>query len=102
MFDVLHISDVNTRTRRAPAAAAAPELKRFSCGALWGSKNPDFMSGNLQEASGRYMNQQPLLDILPEPPEGHCWRLKAFAKEVTSAKSPLWDIVLELEPIYQR
>ncbi len=92
-----------TRTRRAPAAAAAPAAsKRLSCGSLWATSNPDFFAGNLREASGRYLNQQPLLDLLPEPPEGHCWRLKAYANRSDSPSAPAWDIALELEPIYQR
>jgi len=103
LFDVLHISDVNTtRTRRAPAAAAAPEVKRFSCGSLWATSNEEFMAGNLRPASGQYLNQGPILELLPEPPEGMAWRLKAYANRSDSPSAPAWDVCLELEPVYQR
>lgn len=92
-----------TRTRRtATAPAPAVQPKRLSCGSLWSTKNPGFLAGNLRPASGQYLNQQAILDLLPPAPEGQAWRLKAYANQSQSESSPDWDVVLELEPIYQR
>jgi hypothetical protein len=99
---------MTTATRRArtsttPAAreakASAPANPRISLGSLWETKNENFWAGTPKGADARYANQAEFLSLLPAPPEGHSWRLKAFGKETKAGY--VTEVIVEAEPDYR-
>lgn len=98
----MSLAKTQSAAQRSKAKASeVKELDRISGGTVFDTKLDWFFSGRLQEADGKYQNQQRMLDLLPDAPDGHHWCVKLFVRETKSGRT-LGDVVFQIEEDYQK
>lgn len=85
-----------TTTQAKPQATSVQT--RFSLGSAWTNSKGTSLhaAGALRPAAGDYRNEQGILNLLPEPPEGFQWEMKIFHNRSQSPKAPAYDVCLQL------